>query len=531
MIACWANYDYDQALRLARSLLQRDANASFAHWIRLLSLPSDDQLRQGHFDDVASSYNWLRERVPDQARDLHQIYVRMLAHAQADPEWLDRLSQRIQVASDTYSLVDLAPLLHQMKSEQRRRIAVQILSRARQLQVEGTQSPPQAADLQRLLSEIAGWDYVSLDERLEVVVAWLPQYLRTSFRERRAMSCPSLAMPPTLLEQLTSSLQKALETDAQRVGETHVLSAHGLESDPQARIALRHGQRLLQILQGDGLRQMQLDGSLTVTSRNAPTGTVTQDEAPALFPAPSTWLDRPTVNTLVQLSALGQLPAAQQRLMTSLRTAAKEWANDHDTELAMQLGCVVLNWSWGDEDSALRLLEEIVQAEPANDELKLTLLRANLQRGNLETAQTLMEHLLASSSERQEVQDLQTQLWKRWTAQTHWQDFVGHDGAVSALAVHPDGQLLASAGVDGLVRIWDVATGQLVRTLEGHNDIALTVAFSPDGRQLASAGYDRIIHRWRTDDGAALRTSRLAYIRSAQPAVFRGRHDVGFGRR
>jgi len=41
---------------------------------------------------------------------------------------------------------------------------------------------------------------------------------------------------------------------------------------------------------------------------------------------------------------------------------------------------------------------------------------------------------------------------------------------VLATAYSPDGETLASGGADKLVRLWDVATGKVVATLQGHSD-------------------------------------------------------------
>jgi WD40 repeat protein len=63
------------------------------------------------------------------------------------------------------------------------------------------------------------------------------------------------------------------------------------------------------------------------------------------------------------------------------------------------------------------------------------------------------------------------------------------------VAFSPDGTLLASAGVERQVQLWDVATGRQVCTLP-HGDEVMAVAFSPDGTLLASGGYDNQMYLW-----------------------------------
>lgn len=78
--------------------------------------------------------------------------------------------------------------------------------------------------------------------------------------------------------------------------------------------------------------------------------------------------------------------------------------------------------------------------------------------------------------------------------------YSGDVNGVNALAYSPDGTLLASAGQDGVVKVWATAEGQRVgvpvATLAQHQGSVETVAFSPDGRGLASGGADGLILLW-----------------------------------
>jgi WD40 repeat protein len=79
--------------------------------------------------------------------------------------------------------------------------------------------------------------------------------------------------------------------------------------------------------------------------------------------------------------------------------------------------------------------------------------------------------------------------------------FEGHSERVNAVAFSPDGTL-ASAGDDGVLRLWDPANGQLTRTFGGYYE---TVAFSPDGRTLAAAGGGGVVWLLDPADGRAIR--------------------------
>jgi WD40 repeat protein len=71
----------------------------------------------------------------------------------------------------------------------------------------------------------------------------------------------------------------------------------------------------------------------------------------------------------------------------------------------------------------------------------------------------------------------------------------GHTGTVFCLSFSPDGKRLATGGLDGTVKIWDVATGQETLTLKGIGMVT-SLAFSPDGRRVLSAHMGGTVRIW-----------------------------------
>ncbi len=70
-------------------------------------------------------------------------------------------------------------------------------------------------------------------------------------------------------------------------------------------------------------------------------------------------------------------------------------------------------------------------------------------------------------------------------------DLVETPDSVLAVAFSPDSRLVAAAGADRAIRVWEVESGKLVTTIEDHADWVMDVAFSPDGKRLASASRDK----------------------------------------
>jgi WD40 repeat protein len=74
------------------------------------------------------------------------------------------------------------------------------------------------------------------------------------------------------------------------------------------------------------------------------------------------------------------------------------------------------------------------------------------------------------------------------------------------VAFSPDGQTLASGSCDNTIKLWNMTTGNCLKTLHGHASWIWSVAFSPDGQILASGSQDETIKLWDVQTGRCLKT-------------------------
>ena len=81
-----------------------------------------------------------------------------------------------------------------------------------------------------------------------------------------------------------------------------------------------------------------------------------------------------------------------------------------------------------------------------------------------------------------------------------------HADMFLSVAFDPSGRMLASAGKDGVIKLWEVASGKILGTLEEHKGDVWSVKFDRTGNTLASGGSDNTVKLWDVASGKLIHT-------------------------
>jgi serine/threonine protein kinase len=105
--------------------------------------------------------------------------------------------------------------------------------------------------------------------------------------------------------------------------------------------------------------------------------------------------------------------------------------------------------------------------------------------------------VLASAGDENKVR-----LWQRRSVRM----LEGQAQKIGCVAVSRDGQTVVAGGDDGSILLWRVSDGQLVNTLKAHSDYIFSVGFNPEGKSFYSASGDKTVKLWRASDSEPLVT-------------------------
>ena len=187
---------------------------------------------------------------------------------------------------------------------------------------------------------------------------------------------------------------------------------------------------------------------------------------------------------------------------------AARWCGRHPTVAALMAALLVVTllgasgvvWQWRLAERSYAETRRLLYIS----DMKLAL--RELDDVNLQIVTTLLKRYLPSKGEG----DLRSfewyYLWRR--SHSDARTLRGHHGPVPFSDFSPDGATVVSAGYDGEIKLWDVATGQLKVSLVKHTGPVDGAAFSPDGATLATCSRDRTVVLWDLKTGQAKGTLR-----------------------
>jgi WD40 repeat protein/sterol desaturase/sphingolipid hydroxylase (fatty acid hydroxylase superfamily) len=136
-----------------------------------------------------------------------------------------------------------------------------------------------------------------------------------------------------------------------------------------------------------------------------------------------------------------------------------------------------------------------LKAESAQHAVQLDVARRAWADNDLVRATAILEEVAGSGQQTFEQQRLRECCRRKCLV------LKGHAGAVTSVAICPDGRLIASGSEDRTVKVWDARTGKDLLTLQGHARAVRCVALSPDGRRAVSGSADGTVKVWDLQTG------------------------------
>jgi WD40 repeat protein len=113
------------------------------------------------------------------------------------------------------------------------------------------------------------------------------------------------------------------------------------------------------------------------------------------------------------------------------------------------------------------------------------------------------------------LQDRTLKLWDLYTGETI-RSFLGHEDTIHAVALASDDRRALSGSADRTLRLWDVSTGQLLHSFTGHAGPVIAVSICPDGRFAVSGSRDRTLRLWDLEERTC---QAVAPLESAPQAI------------
>jgi len=159
------------------------------------------------------------------------------------------------------------------------------------------------------------------------------------------------------------------------------------------------------------------------------------------------------------------------------------------------------------DDMLVKQLEGVLATQGDQRQARYLLSLVHLERGEVDQALLLLEEAVRQAPREAELQAaLKLVLSRARATRPFVPSLQGHTDSVNSVYLSPDGRRALSGSSDQTLRLWEVATGQCLRTFQGHTDSVTSVCLSPDGRRALSGSSDQTLRLWEVATGQCLRT-------------------------
>ncbi len=159
-------------------------------------------------------------------------------------------------------------------------------------------------------------------------------------------------------------------------------------------------------------------------------------------------------------------------------------------------------WRTGkvNDDQLIANLESI--QDSGNLVAKYLLAETHMERDDCESAIKILESIEGKEIEQELISKLLTKAKQRLPQSTRLLNkFRGHSDVVRSVSLSSDGKLALSGSDDKTLKLWDVETGNCLRTFEGHQEEVLTVYLSKNKLLAISGSNDKTLRIWNVENG------------------------------
>jgi len=177
----------------------------------------------------------------------------------------------------------------------------------------------------------------------------------------------------------------------------------------------------------------------------------------------------------------------------------------HHTAATYNRGLMRWRAVQGFDMDVIRSLEEIQKEHPGDANVECMLGWVRMENGDFAKAQSHFEKAIELGDNSEARRGLKQARPLAQLGAGYQSTFAGDSSVVFSVAFSADGRFALSGSEDKTLRLWDVTTGQCLRTLAGHTDVN-SVAYSPDGRFALSGSEDKTLRLWDVTTGQCLRT-------------------------